>query len=278
VITRTELLSRAAQAGIRVEIQERDYALGWFLLELARTPGLCDALAFKGGTALRKMYFPSYRFSEDLDFTLVQSVGESELRAGVEAVCGHVESATGMRMWVALWKHTRQVAGEEACRVRAAYVGPLQQRGSNPPRITLDLTRYERLVLPAARLPVNHPYSDAPSAPRQVPTYSLEEMLAEKLRAMLRRCYPRDLYDVWYLLRQHGEHLDRPLLLHALEEKCRYKGYTFSSAGDFLLPAQRAGMAGAWQTSLRHLASSFPSYEIVVAELQALLPGCLEGL
>jgi predicted nucleotidyltransferase component of viral defense system len=95
MITKDELQRRAAQASIRVELQERDYTLGWFLLGLAQTPDLLQAVVFKGGTALRKMYFPTYRFSQDLDFTVVQSMEEQDLEARVETVCRCVESCVG---------------------------------------------------------------------------------------------------------------------------------------------------------------------------------------
>lgn len=276
MIAKEELQRLAAQTGVRVELQERDYILGWFLLELAQTPSLRQSLAFKGGTALRKMYFPYFRFSEDLDFTLVQPIEEDALQAGIATVCRQVTYTSGIQMSLALWKQTRTVPGEEAYRARVAYVGPLGQRSPEPPRITLDLTRYERLVISPEQRSVTHPYSDAPPEPRQVPTYRLEEMLAEKLRAMLRRCYPRDIYDVWYLLKYHRERLDRPLFLRVLDKKCRYKGYTFSSAEDFLLPARREGMSEAWDTSLQHLVSMLPPYEVVMTDLQSLLPKWLE--
>lgn len=276
MITRDELQRQAAQANIRVELQERDYVLGWFLLGLAQAPDLLQAMVFKGGTALRKAYFPDYRFSEDLDFTVIRPAEEQYLQAMAEAVCHYVKSASGVRMSIALWKQTRDVTDEEAYRVRLAYVGPLGQIGTEPSRITLDLTRYERLVLPAVQRPIVHPYSDAPAEPRYVPTYALEEMLAEKLRALLRRCYPRDLYDVWFLLKQHGESLSRQLLLQTLGEKCRHKGYTFSSAHDFLLPAEREGMSVAWDRSLQHLISGHPPYQAVMADLRTLLPEWVE--
>jgi predicted nucleotidyltransferase component of viral defense system len=50
---------------------ERDYCLAWFLTILAQH-GLRDFLAFKGGTALRRCWFENYRFSEDLDFSLIK--------------------------------------------------------------------------------------------------------------------------------------------------------------------------------------------------------------
>jgi len=277
VITQGELRRLAAQNGVRVELQERGYVLGWFLLGLSQTVDLRRALVFKGGTALRKAYFSDYRFSEDLDFTVVEPVDEETLRAGIERVCRKVEQASGLRMHLALWKRTRDVPGEEAYQARVAYIGPLGRMASDPPRITLDLTRYERLVLSPVDRTIHHPYSDAPQEPALVPTYRLEEMLAEKLRAMLRRCYPRDLYDVWHLLAHRKEYLDRSLALSVLREKCRYKGYVFSSADDFLAPARREGMADAWTRSLQHLVSSLPSYETVVGDLPSLLSEWLEG-
>jgi len=272
VLSSGALQRLAAQAHARVELQERDYALGWFLLGLAQTPELSQTLIFKGGTALRKMYFPSYRFSEDLDFTLVQPAGQDELQAGVSAVCRQVQAESGIQMWTAYWKQTRDVPGEEAYRARVAYVGPLGRRGPDPPRITLDLTRYELVVLPAEVRTVLHPYPDRPQESRLLPAYCLEEMLAEKLRAMLRRCYPRDVYDVWVLLKEHGEQLDSGDLMRALRAKCHHKHYTFSSSEDFLAPARRAGMVQAWDASIQHLITSPPVYETVLQELDELLP------
>ncbi|MBO9370791.1 MAG: nucleotidyl transferase AbiEii/AbiGii toxin family protein [Chloroflexi bacterium] len=270
-----ELRRLAARAGVRVELQERDYVLGWFLLGLAQTPALAPVLVFKGGTALRKMYFPDYRFSEDLDFTVAQPVDERALQTGIEAVCHAVYQASGITMQPALWRQTRHIPDEEAYQARIAYIGPLGRQSHQPPRITLDLTRYERLVLPPVRRTIHHPYSDAPEEPLQLPTYLLEEMLGEKLRALLRRCYPRDLYDVWYLLAHQGQSLNRLTLLRALEEKCRYKGYTFSSPEDFLTRARRENMEATWVASLRPLTPSLPDYGTVMKDLSSLLPDWL---
>jgi hypothetical protein len=50
---------------------ERDYCLSWFLFGLAQS-SFKDQLIFKGGTALRRCHFKDYRFSEDLDFSLMR--------------------------------------------------------------------------------------------------------------------------------------------------------------------------------------------------------------
>jgi predicted nucleotidyltransferase component of viral defense system len=50
-------------------IVEKDYALSYLLAAIATTDGLGENLVLKGGTALKKLYFPDYRFSEDLDYS-----------------------------------------------------------------------------------------------------------------------------------------------------------------------------------------------------------------
>jgi len=145
----------------------------------------------------------------------------------------------------------RDVPGEEAHRGRIAYMGPLGRLGSDRPRTKLDLTIYETLVLPPKHRSVNHPYSDAEGLSLTVPVYALDEMLAEKLLAMLRRVRARDLYDVWQLLTRYTETLDLERAGHVLAEKVRFKGFVFGGATDFPTPENREIWAQSWEASLR---------------------------
>ena len=64
----------AADSGIDLDIAEREIALTYILKVLA-DQGLFDRLAFKGGTAIRKLILGNQgRFSLDLDFTAVGEV------------------------------------------------------------------------------------------------------------------------------------------------------------------------------------------------------------
>ncbi len=67
-----EVSRLAHRLGLGDKTIEKDYVLTWVLLAIAASP-LRDLLAFKGGTAIKKMYVPHYRFSEDLDFTLLDT-------------------------------------------------------------------------------------------------------------------------------------------------------------------------------------------------------------
>ena len=64
MITLREVSQRAFQEKMSDRVIEKDYVLTWILMALADSP-LAELLAFKGGTALKKIYFPGYRYSED---------------------------------------------------------------------------------------------------------------------------------------------------------------------------------------------------------------------
>ena len=70
MISKAELLETAAKLGLRPDVVEKDYVLGWTLAGIFAHDELRDSWVFKGGTCLKKCYFETYRFSEDLDFTL----------------------------------------------------------------------------------------------------------------------------------------------------------------------------------------------------------------
>jgi Nucleotidyl transferase AbiEii toxin, Type IV TA system len=70
MIPKNEILELATQVNLQPHVVEKDYVLGWLLAGIYQHPELRDAWVFKGGTCLKKCYFETYRFSEDLDFTV----------------------------------------------------------------------------------------------------------------------------------------------------------------------------------------------------------------
>jgi len=82
------LANRLAEEGghrLREDVLERDYCLAWLLAGIAESE-IRTILGFKGGTALKRCYFGDYRFSEDLDFTLIEPVPPEELVRRLETV------------------------------------------------------------------------------------------------------------------------------------------------------------------------------------------------
>ena len=72
MIGRADLDDRVRSWGLRDEVVEKDYVLGWLLWGIGADPQLSMTWVFKGGTCLKKCYIETYRFSEDLDFTILK--------------------------------------------------------------------------------------------------------------------------------------------------------------------------------------------------------------
>ncbi len=70
MIDRSEILAVASDLSLSSDVVEKDYVLGWLLAGIYANAELSAAWIFKGGTCLKKCYFETYRFSEDLDFTI----------------------------------------------------------------------------------------------------------------------------------------------------------------------------------------------------------------
>ena len=73
MIKPVEIQQKAREVGVRDQQIEKDYILSWILKGTARHEQLSKAIVFNGGTVLKKIYFEDYRFSEDLDFTLLNN-------------------------------------------------------------------------------------------------------------------------------------------------------------------------------------------------------------
>ena len=88
-------LARRGQRRVPEKVLELDYCLAWFLIGLSKTR-LREYLIFKGGTALKRCYFPDYRFSEDLDFSLAQDISFEKLLDLLEEVYFQVKRDSGI--------------------------------------------------------------------------------------------------------------------------------------------------------------------------------------
>ena len=88
MIDKREILEAASSFSLLPSTVEKDYVLGWILAGISSHEELAEAWVFKGGTCLKKCYFETYRFSEDLDFTLrnEDQLDEEFLRGAFEEV------------------------------------------------------------------------------------------------------------------------------------------------------------------------------------------------
>ncbi|HVY53347.1 MAG TPA: nucleotidyl transferase AbiEii/AbiGii toxin family protein, partial [Gammaproteobacteria bacterium] len=128
---------------------ERDYCIAWFLVGLSRSP-LRNKLVFKGGTALRRCHFSEYRFSEDLDFTLLQSLGFEELKQDLEVVYAEVKKASNITFQ---FSRPDSDSHENSYTFYLTYEGPLPVM-SNKKEIKVDITIREKVFYEPAEFAV----------------------------------------------------------------------------------------------------------------------------
>jgi len=261
MISKAELLEIANEKSLRPDVVEKDYALGWILAGISAHPALRDQWAFKGGTCLKKCYFETYRFSEDLDFTLHdgRQLDEAFLQRVFGEISEWVYDQAGIEMPVEQqsFEIITNPRGNPACQGKVAYKGPISPRSL--PRVKLDLTADERIVMPPVRAAVYHPYSDAPPDGIDVLTYTYEEAFGEKVRALAERTRPRDLYDVINLFRNDGNLPNPAVLRDVITQKCDFKGIPFPALD--LIQGHRDELAGSWGAMLGHQLPTLPDLE-----------------
>ena len=162
---------------------EQDLIISRSLVEMFSDPGLREALRFRGGAALNKLHLPApLRYSEDIDLVRTSKgpIGPiiDRLRATLEP-------------WLGSAQFTQSPVAPKL-RFRAD-----PEDGSGVPiRLKIEInTRETQAFDPpvARRLEVANPWF---AGQADIPTFSPEEMLATKLRALLQRNKGRDLYDL----------------------------------------------------------------------------------
>jgi len=221
-------LAREGGRRIPEAVLERDYCLAWLLVGLSRSP-LRESLAFKGGTAIKRCHFGDYRFSEDLDFTLIEELPFEAIRAELEPMFEEVRRASGIVM---RYERDDRQSHANSHTFYLAYEGPLPARSGS--QVKVDITIRERLVLPLAERAVIRGYDEYEDLPEGavVRAYSLDEIAAEKVVALGDRARnePRDLYDAWYLTSEG--HVDLGCLRGGVEGKLEFRGRTLATLGE----------------------------------------------
>ena len=254
MISKRELEQLRAEWTLDIGVIEKDYILGWLLAGIAQHPELARTWVFKGGTCLRKCYYETFRFSEDLDFTIMPGgPGEpGDLQRAFGEIAHWLREESGIELTVddTAFRRRRNRRGNPTTQGRIAYRGPNPQPTS--PKVKLDITTDEILVEHPVLRAIGHQYSDAPLPVDGVPCYSLTELFAEKLRALAERCRPRDLYDVVHMHRHPDLIGMEQAVSMVLARKCDYAGIDVPAADTIRSSPFRQEIEGEWENMLGH--------------------------
>lgn len=222
VIQGQVLRKLAREWKLRLDDVEKHYVLGWILFGISKS-SVAKSLAFKGGTSLSKIYFPSdWRLSEDLDFTLLDdSDFEIMIKALDEEVPSIVQKASGIVLGQKETPHKNQ----GYLQYKMGYTGPIGN-GTIKIEITKEKFIGDIVTKSVPNIPADFDYPKF-----SVQVYSLETLIGEKIRAIIERGYLRDYYDVWKL--QKVNEFDKKKAKEMFDKKCKAKEIVFGGVDQF---------------------------------------------
>lgn len=253
-----EIQNKAREVEVRDQQIEKDYILSWILKGVAQHEQLSKIIVFKGGTVLKKVYFADYRFSEDLDFTLLDNtITNEQIFEWFNETFEYVKEEANIPLAI-IDDNEHEDGG---INFYISYVGPLGGFGNNK-KVKVDISRSEKLEFePIIRAAIID-YSDEEEY--NLLCYPLEELLVEKLRCVMQRMQPRDYYDIWYLLEVHGMDID--FYTNEFRNKCISKQQNpedFHKKLEQKLPQYKAR----WQKSMNDQIKDLPDFEQVQREV-----------
>ena len=262
MITKEEIIAVADETGLTPGVVEKDYVLGWLLAAVNANSEFSESWVFKGGTCLKKCYFETYRFSEDLDFTLQNEahLNQDFLQTQFSEIADWLYENTGIEIPIDRLKFDvyENPRGHKSCEGRVYYQSYFSSGKRSIPKIKFDLTADEVLVMPPSRQAVLHPYSDNPENGIYVNCYSYPEVFGEKVRALGERGRPRDLYDVINLYR-NDQLPSSAVIQDVLSQKCAYKGIGEPVLAD--MENYEENLHRNWEPMLAHQLPSLPALE-----------------
>jgi predicted nucleotidyltransferase component of viral defense system len=194
---------------------EQDLVISRALVDIFSHPALQDALAFRGGTALYKLYLkPPARYSEDIDLVQVEAAPAGPLMEALRAV---------LDPWLGppRWKQTQG-------RVTFNYRFSSEDAPPIPLRLKVEINSREHFAVHGF---TRVPFSVASrwfEGSCDIATYTLDELLATKLRALYQRKKGRDLFDLATALALPDT--DPARILAAFEEYMRRGGHAVTRA------------------------------------------------
>jgi len=267
------------EAGLSWEIIEKDYILSWVLAGIAANKKLQNKLVFKGGTALKKCYFGNYRFSEDLDFTAKEDIAkgdflEKEIEKSCEIATILVQKFSPLELKVERYREKEAHPGaQEAFNIRGKFPWHRQFL----PKVMVEITIEEPIQIEPVKRPILHGYEE--EIFQEINVYSLEEIIAEKMRAILQhfkkleergwtRSRARDYYDIWRILNGYSNALRMEIISSLFLEKCKVKEVEFTNPGDFFNNSLLDYIAKTWEQWLGPLVPDLPPFELVIEDLK----------
>lgn len=270
MIDATHIRTYAATVQIDPGIVEKDYVLTKALSAIAQSEVFQNYFLFKGGTALKKCFYPNWRFSEDFDFTVTKALSRAEIKDIFNTTAETAGRLFGLGMRVIEYSQYPKAGSPIlTAQLKLGYDGPLRKSSGQKNNIRVDISFDEVVVDQPETKQLIHIYPD--DIDTTIRLYSLEEILAEKLRSILQRGKSRDYYDVYLLLKEHANDFSHSQAYDILLKKCEHKKMPKPTLEDFFVPERTEEAAKFWERGLAHQVTNLPPVNSVIDSLRNLI-------
>ncbi len=275
MIIQKEIIEIAERKHLKTKTIDKDWVLGHFLNAMYSFEEVKNKFVFKGGTALKKCYFKDYRFSEDLDFTLLDEkfvVDDGFIRKIIK----RASENSGIKFHLFKQKLQKSDDEEQGYEIKIKYWGADHKSNQRPlpasrwqTQIKLDISFSEKLLTKPEQKAIFHDFSDNRLITEIIPVYSQYEVISEKLRSLIQRNRPRDIYDIAYLSKIFQEK-SYPKIKKMLFLKAQDKSIEIKGISDFINDTKAYKNKRAWQSSLGdHLpAGDLPDFDVTYENMK----------
>jgi len=240
MVSREEIVRVAKMEKLPLGTIEKDFVLTYTLKKIGES-GLKDRLVFKGGTALHKLYLHK-RMSIDLDFTALKPVKINQLKKIIE------NREIGSKV-----KEVNKTPN--STKIVLSYISALEYRN----RIVIDISKREKPILKLVARKLKSPYFKE----IEILTFQLEELIAEKIRAMIQRNKPRDYLDIYYILNKKNFNLKKAIEIAKQKLKADNDVFDVKRAFNNLDIVKSL-----WAQDLREILPNTPNFDTVVKKLK----------
>lgn len=246
----------ALKNNVSPEIIEKDYFIELVLFYFSKDSSLCENLVFRGGTALKKVYFPEYRFSEDLDFVIDNKKEINIYQEMIIQILQKISSDYPIKT------DKRSMFKSDRLQLFITYDIIPDIRGVKELKVDVLQDYY---IPKHERKGLLFSYPEFENKNSVLETYALESVVCDKIGRILDvDNEPRDLYDLWYLLKLN---LDVNIIRKEFKNKYGYEIIIPNLLREIVNDDYRQN----WRNRLIYQMFVLPDFDIVIKDLNKLI-------
>jgi len=251
-----QIQRQAAKELIPESIIEKDYFIELLLFYLGNDNLFNRKIVFRGGTALKKIYFPDYRYSEDLDFIIYDGEDLNDFKERINKILKNISSDFPFNPSASSKLHND--------RLQIFIQYDIIPEISVTKELKIDILR-DNFIPSFKEKRIIFTHQDFKNEICKLNTYILESVVADKIsRIMDVDKEARDIYDLWYLLKSD---LEISKIRNILIERFGYE----IDFHDLISKIKSDSYKKTWKIRLERQIRELPLFDIISGQLEKLI-------